>query len=199
MIPDLQSLRLPAGTRLRGVSACAELRFKEGQPGLLLSAGHELAALRLATDETQIAVGMADDAEDLGTIAISDLTTTGRVHLAASCARQGHLSLSNIHVLQADARLATHRPAGFGGEVLLGGLSVHNVLEDSTSHWTPEARNLPGGSKDRRLRGSGIYVFGGSFIPVDADARTAPAPTQEGGTTPCLQSQARARRSRRYG
>jgi hypothetical protein len=45
-----------------------------------------------------------------------------------------------------------------------------------------EAQNLSGGSKDQPLRGSGVFVFGGSFIPVDADMSTAPAPTAQGGT-----------------
>jgi hypothetical protein len=32
------------------------------------------------------------------------------------------------------------------------------------------------------LRGSGVFVFGGWFIPVDGDMTTAPAPTHEGGS-----------------
>jgi hypothetical protein len=44
-----------------------------------------------------------------------------------------------------------------------------------------EARNLSGGTKEKPLRGSGVFVFGGWIIPVDADPGTAPAPTREGG------------------
>src|SRR4051812_41422821 len=58
-IANLSSLKLPAGTHLRGVGGGAELRFKEGQPGLMLSADHQIADLRLVTDETQIALGLA--------------------------------------------------------------------------------------------------------------------------------------------
>ena len=60
-ISDLSSLKLPAGTHLRGVNANAELHFKAGQPGLMLSANHQVADLRLVTDETQVALGLADD------------------------------------------------------------------------------------------------------------------------------------------
>ncbi len=181
-ITDLSSLKLPSGTHLRGAGRGAELHFREGQPGLMLSADHHVAGLRLVTDETQVALGLADDADDLGTLVISDIRTIGRVHLEASQARRGDLKLNDIHVEQADARLAAHRPGGFGVEVLLGGLTVYNSSKDRASQWTVEARNLSGGSKEQPLRGSGVFVFGGWFIPVDADMSQAPAPTAEGGT-----------------
>lgn len=181
-ISGLSSLKLPAGTNLRGANASAELHFKAGQPGLMLSANHQISDLRLETDETQVALGLADDADDLGTLAISNVRTVGRVHLEGSRAKRGDLKLADIHVERADARLAAHRPAGFGVEVLLGGLTVYNSSKDRASHWVLEARNLSGGTKAQPLKGSGVFVFGGWFIPVDADVSTAPAPTKEGGT-----------------
>lgn len=126
-------------------------------------------------------MGLADDADDLGRLTISDIVTVGRVHLEGNRAKRGNLKLSNIHVERADARMAAHRPAGFGVEVLLGCLSVYNFSKDRTSRWTLKARNLSGGSKQRPLRGSGVFVFGGWFIPVDADMTMAPAPTHQGG------------------
>ncbi|MGQ3211693.1 hypothetical protein [Shinella sp.] len=181
-ITDLPSLKLSPGTRLRGVGPGVELHFKEGLPGLLLSADHQIANLRLVTDETQIALGLADDADDLGTLTISNVRTLGRVHLEGSRAKRGALKLDGIHVERADARMAAHRPAGFGVEVLIGGLTVYNFSKDKSSRWTLDARNLSGGSKDHPLLGSGVFIFGGWFIPVDADPGHAPAPTQEGGT-----------------
>jgi hypothetical protein len=180
-ITDLSSLKLPAGTHLRGAGVGAELRFKAGQPGLMLSADHQIADLRLVTDETQIALGLADDEDDLGALTISNVTTVGRIHLEGSRATRGVLKLDNIHVERADARMAAHRPAGFGVEVLLGGLTVYNSSKSKASRWTLAARNLSGGSKEHPLRGSGVFIFGGWFIPVDADPSQAPAPTQEGG------------------
>lgn len=182
LIPDLPTLKLQANTALSGAGAGAELRFREGQPGLILSANHEVARLRLVTDDAQIALGLADDADDLGTLTISDVTTVGRIHLEGNRAKQGSLKLNNLHVERADARMAAHRPTGFGVEVLLGGISIYNFSKDSTSRWTLEARNLSGGSKEQPLRGSGVFVFGGWFIPVDADMTSAPAPTHEGGS-----------------
>jgi hypothetical protein len=181
-IGDLSSLKLPFGTHLRGVDHSAELHFKEGQPGLMLSADHHVSGLRLVADEAQVALGLSDDADDLGALVISDVRAVGRVHLEASQAKRGDLKLNGIHVERADARLAAHRPAGFGVEVLLGGLTVYNSSKDKASLWTVEARNLSGGSKDQPLRGSGVFVFGGWFIPVNADVSQAPAPTEEGGT-----------------
>lgn len=180
-ITDLTSVKLPAGTHLRGAGGGAELHFKAGQPGLMLSADHQIADLRLVTDETQIALGLADDADDLGSLIIRNMTTVGRFHLEAARATRGDLNLDNIHVERADARMAAHRPAGFGVEVLIGGLSVYNSSKSKASRWTLTARNLSGGSKQHPLRGSGVFIFGGWFIPVDADPSQGPAPTQEGG------------------
>jgi hypothetical protein len=142
--------------------------------------------LRLVTDDAQIALGLADDADDLGTITIADVVTVGRVHLEGNRAKRGDLRLSNIHVERADARMAAHRPAGFGVEVLLGGITIYNSAKDRSSLWRLEARNLSGGSEDQPLRGSGVFVFGGWFIPVDADMTTAPAPTHEGASIELL-------------
>jgi hypothetical protein len=182
LISDLQTLKLPPGTNLRGLGENAELRFRKGQPGLLLTAGHDISRLRLVTDETQTALALSDEAEDLGTLRISDVVAVGRVHLEGTRATRGDLKLRNIHVEQADARLAAHRPAGFGVEVLLGALSVYNFSKDPASRWTLEARNLSAGSKQHPVRGSGVFIFGGAFIPIDADPATAPAPTAPGGS-----------------
>lgn len=180
-ITDLSSLTLPTRTHLYGASNGAELCFKEGQPGLMLSADNRIADLRLLTDETQVALGLADDQDDLGVLIISNVKTVGRVHLEGSRATRGTLKLDNIHVERADARMAAHRPAGFGVEVLLGGLTVYNSSKSRASRWTLTARNLSGGSKENPLGGSGVFVFGGWSVPIDADPSQGPAPTQEGG------------------
>ncbi len=181
-ISDLDSFRLPPGTRLRGASDYAELRFKQGQPGLMLSSDSQVADVRLVTDETQIALGLADDTANLGTLTLSNIRTVGRFHLEAAQAQQGNLKLRTIHVERADARIAAHRPTGFGVEVLLGGLTILNSSKDPSSRWTLDVRNLSGGSEHQPLRGSGVFIFGGAFIPTDADMAQAPAPTRAGGS-----------------
>ncbi|MEJ5902859.1 hypothetical protein [Ochrobactrum teleogrylli] len=181
VIDNLPSLKLSSGTLLRGVDGTAELRFKEGQPGLILSANHRIADLRIVTDETQIAIGLADENTDLGTITVDNIRTVGRFHLEAAGALAAHIKLDDIHVERADARIAAHRPSGFGVEVLLGGLTVLNNSKNKASRWTLEAHNLSGGSKENPLRGSGIFIFGGAYIPFDADMAKAPAPTEAGG------------------
>jgi hypothetical protein len=84
--------------------------------------------------------------------------------------------------MSSDAAIAAHRPSGFGVEVLIGGIAVYNFSKDRASRWTLEARNLSGGSQGHPLQGSGVFIFGGWFIPDNADLSKAPAPTQEGGT-----------------
>ncbi|MCY1703534.1 hypothetical protein [Deinococcus sp. SL84] len=180
-ITGLSSVKLPKGTTLTGGEG-AELHFKDGQPGLMLNADHRVSGLRIVADETQVALGLLDEEKALGTIEISDVRTVGRFHLEGTQALSGDLKLKNIHVEQADAHMAAHRPAGFGVEVLLGGFSVYNSSKNKDSKWTLSAENISGGSKDSPLKGSGVFVFGGWYIPTDANPAEAPAPTAEGGS-----------------
>jgi len=82
-ITDLEPVDLPAGTQLHGTVEQAGLAFKAGGAGLRLIADHEISALRLATDPDQIALGLTDTAQDLGTLALSRLHLEGRLHLEA--------------------------------------------------------------------------------------------------------------------
>lgn len=177
----LSSFNLAEGAAIRGAEPTVELSFKSGQPGVMLTANNTISGLRVVTDDAQIAIGLADSVEELGTLAIRDVTTVGRFHLEAAHAKRGALELTNIHVESADARMAAHRPAGFGVEVLLGGVTIYNASKDPRSRWYLVANRISGGSPDKPLRGSGVFVFGGSFVPVDADPGNGPAPTQAGG------------------
>lgn len=179
---DLPTLHLPAATRLKGIGEGAALHFRAGLPGLLLSADHTISNLRLETDETQIALGLSDDADDLGTLDLGPLTLVGRFHLEGTRARRGDLQVRDVHVERADARLVAHRPAGFGVEVLPGAFTIHNLSRDTGSHWTLEATNISAGSEARPVQGSGVFVFGGAFVPLESDPQQAPAPTQPGGS-----------------
>lgn len=181
-ITGLLRLELPAGTHLEGVDEHAGLVFEAGSAGLLLTADHEVSGLRLTTDPDQIAVGLADTVQDLGTVALSGLRLEGRLHLEAERALRGVLDLRDIHVATADARSAAHRPTGFGVQVLAGGITVYNRSTDPASRWRLDARNLSGGSRDGPLRGSGVFIFGGATIPADAAPDSAPAPTTPGGS-----------------
>ena len=182
VIQGLRRLDLPAGTHLRGLDERAELGFAPGSAGLRLTADHEISGLRLTADADQIALGLTDTADDLGTLKLSGLRLQGRLHLEAERARHGLLELHDIHVAMADARSAPHRPAGFGVEVLAGGITVYNRSTDTCSHWRLVARNLSGGTREQPLRGSGVFIFGGATIPKDADPAAAPAPTAPGGS-----------------
>lgn len=181
-ITDLDPLDLPAGTQLHGTVEQAGLAFKAGGAGLRLTADHEISGLRLTTDPDQIALGLTDTAQDLGTLVFDRLHLEGRLHLEAERARHALLTLRDIHVATADARSAPHLPAGFGVKVLAGGITIYNRSTDTASRWRVEARNLSGGRRERPLRGSGVFIFGGSTIPKDADPATAPAPTAPGGS-----------------
>ncbi|WP_071633988.1 hypothetical protein [Brucella cytisi] len=113
-ITNLPSLKLSPGTQILGAGPNVELHFKEGLPGLLLSADHQIADLRLVTDETQIALGLADDADDLGTLTINNVKTLGCVHLEGSRAKRGALKLDGIHVERADGCSPSRRFRGGG-------------------------------------------------------------------------------------
>lgn len=182
VISGLGSLSVPAGTKLYGHDDKAELKFLEGQPGLVLGKDTSVSNLSVHTDETQVSIGLAGDVSDLGTVTLSDIRSVGRIHLESALAKSANILLKNIEVKRADARMTAHRPGGFGVEVLLGGLTVLNSSKDTSSRWTLEAHNLSGGSKSTPLQGSGVFIFGGAYIPVDADMATAPAPTADGGS-----------------
>ena len=181
IVDGLSSITLTNGFSLTG-GHNAELRFKPGQNGLLLTANNHVSDLRIVVDETLIAVGLADSEKDLGETKLQNIQTIGRFHLEAVEALKGNLTLDSIHVEQADASIAAHRPYGFGVEVLLGAISVYNFSKNSTSRWTLKATNLSCGSKDLPVKGSGVFVFGGAYIPIDADMTTAPSPSKPGGS-----------------
>lgn len=180
-IKDLPSITLHKGQSLSGTGKTASLIFKRGQPGVMLAQNCSLRNVTLRTDPTQIAVGLVDDGTDLGRISVQDVVTTGRFHLEAQAAMTGDLRLENIHVQAADARMAARRPAGFGVEVLLGGLCVYNSARDPQSLWTLSGHNLSCGSAEQPIQGSGIFIFGGDYIAVGADPMTAPGPDMKGG------------------
>lgn len=181
VIHELSSIVLPRGTHVIGAGGAAELRFRQGQPGLMLRADHQIANLRLVTDVTQVALGLSDEEDDLGLLEIRGIQTVGRFHLQAARAMRADIRLNGIRVERADARMAAHRPAGFGVEVVVGALTVFNASKNVDSRWALEARGLSGGSKDHPLAGSGVFVFGGDYIPIDADMTQAPAPSAPGG------------------
>jgi hypothetical protein len=180
-IAGLRSIELPAGVALRGVGDGASLRFLPGEQGLCLTADHSVSGLRICTDVDQPAICLNDSRADLGRIELKDLEVEGRVHLESAAANRADLLLSHIHVSKADARTATHRPPGFGVEVLAGAITVYNRSADTGSRWRLRATGLSVGSRDKPVRGSGVFVFGGATIPDGSDPSTAPSPTKQGG------------------
>jgi hypothetical protein len=179
-LDELSTFKLSSGGVIKGSNG-AKLKFRSGQPGISLCANTRLESICIETDIPITAVTLADEEEDLGEIHIHDVTTVGRFHLEAASALKAHIHLSNIHVEQADARMAAHRPMGFGVEVLLGAITIYNFSKNPESQWTLKAENLSCGSKDMPVRGSGIYLFGGNYIPINADLSSAPAPIAAGG------------------
>jgi hypothetical protein len=181
-ISGLGPLELPPGTVLRGVDERAALQFQSGGPGLRLTADNAIAGLRITTDADQVAVGLAGTAADLGTLRLTRLNISGRLHLDSVNAESATLDLCDVHVAAADARAASDLPAGFGVKVLAGGITVFNRSADPRSRWRMTASNLSGGSKDAPLLGSGVFIFGGATPPEDAEPGSAPSPTVAGGT-----------------
>ncbi len=172
------------GHHLQATDERAGLAFEPGSDGLLLTADHTIADLRLTTDSEQVALGFTDTLPDLGRLELRGLRLEGRLHLEAERAYRGELDLHDIHVAAADARSAPHRPAGFGVQVLAGGITVYNRSTDPASRWRLAARNLSGGSRERPLRGSGVFIFGGATPPAKAEPGSArPPPRREAASS----------------
>lgn len=180
-ITGLGSLELQPGTALHGTDEGASLEFQSGETGLQLTAHNEVSGLRIKTDADQVAVGLAGTAPDLGTLNLTGLNISGRLHLESAHATSATLNLRDVRVAAADARGASNLPAGFGVKVLAGGITVYNRSADTRSRWRMTASNLSGGSKDAPLLGSGVFIFGGATPPEDAESGSAPSPTVAGG------------------
>lgn len=179
---DLEKFTLLEGSSLVGTTPDAELAFKPDSEGVSLTANNTLQNLTLRSDPSRLALSLEPATIALGQLKLQHLVVHGRLHLESSTVMTADLMLNDIQVYDGDSTSNPHRPAGYGVEVVPGCLTIYNRCTDPQSCWTLRAENLAGGTQDRPLRGSGIFIFGGMAVPVNADPRDGPAPRSPGGT-----------------
>jgi hypothetical protein len=150
-------LTLAPGVTLRG----GTLRF--GAKGIRLTTDNTLEDLTVLTADQEVAIHTDTTVATLGTTVLHNLHTTGQVLITAEHdLRRGHLVIDTLHVDRADLRGRPTRPRGFGVEALQGALTVWNRHPDRDSTLTADIRNVSAGSVDHPIRGSGVFVGGGS-------------------------------------
>jgi hypothetical protein len=162
-IEELPTLRLSPGQTLIGTDRQASLRFARGNHGLQLSADNRVEALQLIADAEKRAVFNDTGVERWGRLVLRDLTVTGVVQLLArDRVRAGHVEVENVDIVAADARSYDERPKGYGVEVIPGAFTLWNQHTDRAVTITADLIGLAAGRAGAPVRGSGIFVSGGS-------------------------------------
>ncbi|ORC22608.1 MULTISPECIES: hypothetical protein [Rothia] len=158
-ISGMPSLKLPAGTTLRGITDDAELHF--GAKGLQLTANNTVAHLAVTTSPQELAIFNSDQVEDFGTLRLENITTVGQIYLTAAGAnRAGRFETDGVHVREADVRGRTLRPHGFGVDALQGAFTAWNLQRDKEVVITAELLGVSAGTETTPVRGSGVFVGG---------------------------------------
>jgi hypothetical protein len=156
-----KSLQLVPGQQLAGSGGDAALVFAGDVDGVGLSRDNEVAGLRIQVDPDRRAVFNDTAVEDLGTIRLAAVTTTGQVQiLACDWVRGGHVVVEGLDIVAADVRDRAERPALLGVGALQGAFTLWNQQPDSVVVVTAELRGLSAGRAGAPVRGSGVFVAG---------------------------------------
>jgi hypothetical protein len=162
-IGAVPTLRLSPGQTLTGANAESALRFATGSHGLELSVDNRVEGLQLIADHDKRAVFNDTGVENLGRLVLRDLIIEGVVQLVArDKVRSGHIEAHNIDIVAGDARGYPDRPKGYGVEVIPGALTLWNQHDDRGVTITADLTGLMVGRPGAPVRGSGIFVSGGS-------------------------------------
>jgi hypothetical protein len=154
-ISGIPMITLRPGVMLRG----GVLEF--GAKGLRLTSQNTLDAVTVRTADDEVAILNDTSLEDLGTLTLRDVTTTGQVLLLAQDAvRSGNVVVNGLHIERADVRGRAARPHGFGVEALQGGFTLWNRQADPSVVINAELRNISVGSQSSPVAGSGVFVGG---------------------------------------
>ena len=154
-ISGMPMITLRPGVTLRG----GVLEF--GAKGVRLTSQNTLDGVTVHTAEDEVAILNDTSVEELGTLALRNVATTGQVLLLAENAvRSGHIAVDGVHVERADVRGRAIRPHGFGVEALQGAFTLWNRQPDPSIVITADLRGIRGGSEAAPIRGSGVFVGG---------------------------------------
>lgn len=154
-LKGMPSVTLPPGVSLRGGS----LAF--GAKGLRLTTNNSVQDITITTASHEVAVYNDTSVAELGTLTLSNVTTTGQVYLAADHnVRSGRIVADGVHVTAADTRGRFNRPTGFGVEALQGAFTVWNRQADPAVRLTARLEHISAGSVTEPVRGGGVFVGG---------------------------------------
>ncbi len=152
-VSGMPMVTLGEGQRLSG----GTLRF--GASGVRLTRDNLLEDITILCPEHERAVLNDTSVPDFGTLSLREVRTEGQALLCARDAtRAGRVLVEGLVVAAADLRGRELRPHGFGVDVLQGAFTLWN-LQDS-GELTAELTRISAGSKDRPVRGSGVFVGG---------------------------------------
>lgn len=160
-IGGLPSLTLAPGQRLVGTGDNTALVFASGLDGIKLTRDNEVSRLRVEVQPACRAFFNDTGVADLGTLRLAGLTVVGQVHLVAgSRVRAGHVEVDGLHVVAADTRDRSPRPALLGVGVLQGAFTLWNQQSDASAVLTADLRGISVGRDSAPVRGSGVFVAG---------------------------------------
>jgi hypothetical protein len=161
-IENVRSFRLAPGLLLSSdVEQGGEIVFAPGEDGVQLSKDNGLAGIQLSASPDRRAIYNDTHIDGLGTMHLSQVTTTGLVQiLARDRVRSGHVDIDGLDVTAADARPYGERPHGFGVDVLQGAFTLWNMQPDRNIALTADLRRISTGRSGAPVRGSGVFVSG---------------------------------------
>jgi hypothetical protein len=156
------AVRLSPGQSLRGADDESGISFVDGSDGVQLSSNNRIHSLRLHTAPDKRAIFNDSSVDSLGRIELRGVTVHGRVQiLARDKVRGGHVDVSGLDIVAADARGAPERPQGYGVFVLQGAFTLWNMQQDTDVTISADLVGLSAGRDGAPVRGSGIFVSGG--------------------------------------
>jgi hypothetical protein len=159
-LTDAPSINLLPGQTLRGDGDGAAIAF--AADGLQLSSDNRVHNIRLETAPDKRAIFNNTSMDSLGRVELRSVTTIGRVQiLARDKVRAGHVDVTGLDIIAADARGEKDRPQGYGVYVLQGAFTLWNMQQDSSVTISADLVGLSAGRDGAPVRGSGIFVSGG--------------------------------------
>ena len=163
-LTEVPAIRLLPGQVLLGQGDDVALIFAVGIDGLQLTTDNEVHGLHLVASSDRRAIHNDTTVESLGRLVLGEVTTIGQVQiLARDKVRSGHVEVTGLDVVSADARAQADRPQGFGVHVLQGAFTLWNMQADATVVISARLVGLSAGRPAAPVLGSGIFVSGAGF------------------------------------
>ena len=131
-LANAPSVRLSPGQTMRGDGDDAVVTFA-ATDGVQLSSDNRIHNLRVETSPEKRAIFNDTSVDSLGRIELRGVTAVGRVQiLARDKVRAGHVDVTGLDIVAADARAETDRPQGYGVYVLQGAFTLWNMQQDTS-------------------------------------------------------------------